>query len=178
MSAQSGSGPHSLSLTVRADAVPADGRRYHIEAGEAERLALAAEIGIPEVRELVADLTLRPLRRGAFAVEGSLQASVVQTDVVTLEPVEQRVEETVELTLAPAEAAGPAAAAPDDPDAADAPDLFHNGRIALGTLAAEHLALGLDPYPRASGVAFAAHIEDDSTASPFAALAKLKKDRE
>ena len=42
--------------------------------------------------------------------------------------------------------------------------------------ASEHLTLGLDPYPRKPGVAFAepAPLGADADASPFAALKTLK----
>ena len=44
-------------------------------------------------------------------------------------------------------------------------------------LAAEFMALGLDPYPRKPGVAFAEIVDDEVIEeSPFAQLAGLKKD--
>jgi hypothetical protein len=60
----------------------------------------------------------------------------------------------------------------------DPPDPIINGRIDLGALACEFLALGLDAYPRKPGAEFAPIIEDagDDKPKPFAALAKLKKD--
>jgi hypothetical protein len=172
----------SLSLSVRADDIPAAGRRFRVEANEAERRSLAEDLGIADVTELAADFDVRPLGGGAFSVHGSLTASVVQTDVVTLEPVRQAVEEAIDLTLVAAESAAvqPAAPGPVEPRESEGPELFQKGRIELGALTAEYLALGLDPYPRAPGVEFAAHIEDDSAAeaSPFAALAGLRKDEE
>jgi hypothetical protein len=55
--------------------------------------------------------------------------------------------------------------------------VYYDGRIDLGAIAAEHLALGLDPYPRAPGAEFADHIEDAAReTSPFAALGLLKKE--
>jgi hypothetical protein len=168
----------SLSLTVRTDEIPAGGRRFRVEASAAERFALARELGIPEVTELTADLEIRPLGGEAYSVRGKLAAAVVQTDVVTLEPIPQAVSEAIDLTLVAAE--GAAGAAASGPEESEGPDVFHGGRIALGALAREHLALGLDPYPRAPGVEFPGHIEDDSAAdaSPLAALAKLKKAEE
>ena len=47
-------------------------------------------------------------------------------------------------------------------------DVYHDGRIDLGAIVGEHLALGLDPYPRSPGVAFAGHIEDEPDADPIA----------
>jgi uncharacterized metal-binding protein YceD (DUF177 family) len=59
----------------------------------------------------------------------------------------------------------------------DPPDPIIAGRIDLGALVTEFLALSLDPYPRKPGVEF----EDAPTApddrleeSPFAKLAALK----
>ena len=174
--------PHALSFAVRAADVPAEGRRVEIKPDAAGRRALAEQLGIPEVTELVADFTVYPLGADTYSVRGSVTATVVQTDVVTLEPVRQRVDETIDLTLAAAEGASAERAkpGPGEPDEAEGFEPFYNGRIELGALTQEHLALGLDPYPRAPGVEFGAHVEDDSAteASPFAALAKLKKDEE
>jgi hypothetical protein len=168
----------SLSLAARTDEIPAGGRRFRVEASAAERVALAQELGIPEVRGLTADLEIRPLGGGAYSVRGALSADVVQTDVVTLESVPQTVSEGIDLTLVAAE--GAAGAGSFKPEEGEGPDVYQGGRIALGALVQEHLALGLDPYPRAPGVEFPDHIEDDSTAdaSPLAALAKLKKAEE
>jgi hypothetical protein len=59
----------------------------------------------------------------------------------------------------------------------DPPDTIIDGKIDLGALAAEFMALGLDPYPRKPGVAFAEIVDDEVIEeSPFAQLAGLKKD--
>ena len=47
-----------------------------------------------------------------------------------------------------------------DAEAEGGPSIYQNGRIDLGAIVAEHLALGLDPYPRTPGVDFPGHIED------------------
>ena len=57
----------------------------------------------------------------------------------------------------------------------DPPEPIENGRIDLGAVTAEFLALGLDPYPRKPGVAFESGPGRDPADSPFAALAKMKK---
>jgi hypothetical protein len=48
------------------------------------------------------------------------------------------------------------------------------GRIDLGGVITEFLALALDPYPRKPDVSFQPAIEEKDP-SPFAALAALKK---
>ena len=88
-------------------------------------------------------------------MRGTLTASVVQTDVVTLEPVRQEVSEAIDLTLVPAEddsLARSEGRSRSEVEDADERDVYRGGRIDLGAIVLEHLALGLDPYPRSPGV--------------------------
>lgn len=168
----------SHSVVVRD--VPADGRNYLVEANEEERRRVAEALGIPEVKSLRAEIEVRPVRGRAYSVRGLLNAVVVQTDVVTLELLTQAMEEPIDVTLVPANEATAKPNAREilvDAEEADGPDVFHKGRIDLGLIAAEHLALGLDPYPKAPDAAFSGYIEDDpaSDASPFALLAGLNQ---
>ena len=70
----------------------------------------------------------------------------------------------------------PAPSALEEEGDEDPPDLIVDGRIDLGALAAEFLALGLDPYPRKPGAAFEPGEEEAGRDSPFAALARLRGD--
>lgn len=172
--------PDPFSFRIVANDVPREGRRYHIVADEEQRRRLADAIGIPQIAALAADLEVRPIGGQSLTVRGALKASVVQNCVVTLEPFGQEVAEPIDLTLMRVEAGPPGQHAKEvliDPSEPDGPDLFHAGRIDLGIIVAEHLALGLDPYPRAPGVDFSGHLEDDPATdlSPFAMLAKLNK---
>ncbi len=170
-----------FSYVVRAERVPSGGKRFHIEANESERRAIAEALGIVAVTALSADIEVRPLAAAAVGVNGTLTASVVQTDVVTLEPLAQEVVEDIDVALSPAESSGRRDKRREDEEQpADERDVYHNGQVDLGVIAVEHLALGLDPYPRAPGVAFPGHIEDDPSigASPFQALKRLKRDQE
>jgi uncharacterized metal-binding protein YceD (DUF177 family) len=172
--------PESFSYSIAADAIPADGRHFHLEADEGARRRLAQVLGV-EVAMLTADIDANPLRGGSVALRGRLSAVVTQTDVVTLEPLRQEIEEDIEVTLKPAE---PTARKRDrgavvrDAPGDDEADLFYEGRIDLGALVGELLAVALDPYPRAPGVAFEPHLEDAPTEdeSPFAVLRKLKRE--
>ena len=169
--------PFSFSVPIRD--IPREGRHFRLEADEEQRGGLAAALGIPGIDELRAELHVRPALGGAFRVRGAMNATVVQTDVVSLDPIRQEVAEEIDVTLMQAEDAAPGRRPDKDlVDAAevDGPDLFHHGRIDLGVIVREHLALGLDPYPKAPGSDFPGHIEDDPSAdpSPFAALAALK----
>ncbi len=144
-----------------------EGRREVLEADAAERAALARRFGIPAVERLRAELVLRPEADGAVRAEGRLDASVVQSCVVTLEPVAQRVDETVSLRLLPA--------GREPQDEADEPDEIatRNGVADLGEAVAEQLALALDPYPRAPGAILPAEASEEAE-HPLAGLAKLR----
>lgn len=159
---------------VVADEIPAGGRDFHLEADEADRRGLADALGIPEVESLSAEIRITPIRDRAYAVRGAISAVVVQTDVVTLDPVRQKVTEPIEMTLVQAEEAAAGNPRSNEPMDPEEPDFFPAGRIDLGAIAREHLALGLDPYPRAAGVEFEGYAESDAEESPFAALVGLK----
>ena len=144
-----------------------EGRREVLEADGAERAALARRFGIPAIESLRAELVLRPEPGGAVRAQGRLDASVVQSCVVTLEPVAQRVDEAVDLRLLP-----PGREPQDEPDEPD--EIATAGGVAdLGEAVAEQLALALDPYPRAPGAVLPAEA-DDPGEHPMAALAKLR----
>ncbi len=97
--------------------------------------------------------------------------------MLTLEPVDEHVTEEISVTFLPADEIE--APSPDDEieirvDEEDGPEPLDGRNVDVGALVAEHVAVGLDPYPRAPGAVFEPHIEDDPEAdkppSPFAAL--------
>jgi len=170
-----------LPLMASVASIPPGGKHYRIEPTEDERAAIAAALGIVAVSALKAELYVRPAGAEAFSVRGALNATVVQTDVVTLDPVAQTVSEEIDLTLLPASDSPPRRRM-EEAEAeieVENADFYRGGHIDLGSIVVEHLALGLDPYPRSPGVEFPGHIEAaEAPSSPFAALAKLKKERD
>jgi uncharacterized metal-binding protein YceD (DUF177 family) len=172
-----------FSRWVKVDALPADGLTQTIEAGPDERAALAALNRLPAIASLTASFTLRRSGRGGARVTGQVRAEVTQVCVVSLEPFAATVDEPVEVRFAPAEATEAARRVREDDAEAvevggeDPPDPIVDGRIDLGALTAEFLALGLDPYPRKPGVAFDPPEPQCGEESPFAALAEAKKKR-
>lgn len=167
-----------FSRPVIAANIPPGGKRQKIEADGSECQQLAALFGIPEVAALSAEVEVLPELGQIYRVRGTFDASVMQTDVVTLEPVAQHITDSFEVSLMSADVAG--FGADETPYAGDAsetgPDLFQGGVIDIGAIVREHLALALDPYPRAPGVEFSGYVEDDPAAdpSPFAVLSPLK----
>lgn len=156
-----------------------------IAASEAERLALAQSLGVAALGALSADFQIVKRPRNHVLLEGELKAELTQICVVTLDPFETSVIEPIRVEFAPPdEAAAAAARPPREPrpgdlpeDQPDPPDPIIAGRIDLGVVATEFLALSLDPYPKKPGVAFAPPAAaEEPDESPFAALARLKRD--
>ncbi len=155
------------SVPVAVDEIPETGLHLQVEAPAPVRTAVAALASIRELPQLSAvfDLT----RRGAgVQVSGRVSALVGQTCVVSLEPIENRLEETVDVTYAP-----PAEAERTGND--EPPEPLVGGITDVGALATEFLLLAIDPYPRKQGVRFAPPKSEEGGEHPFATLATLKK---
>jgi uncharacterized metal-binding protein YceD (DUF177 family) len=162
--------PWTIPVTVAE--IPDGGSHHDLSADVAVRDAVVQLAGLRALSRLEASFDLN--RRGeGVAVRGEVRALVGQTCVVTLEPIESDVQETVDLLFMPAEKSE------EDPTTAkpkgEPPEPLENGMIDLGTIAVEFLVLGLDPYPRKPGVEFSRPESEDGRAHPFAALAALKK---
>ncbi|MBN9586786.1 MAG: phosphodiesterase [Afipia sp. 62-7] len=168
------------SVPVTVAQLPESGLRQRVEADSAQREAIAAAVGVTAVLQAVADFDLMPVADGRVDVRGRVKARVEQACVVTLDPVENEIDETVDVTFAPPSriAASPKPAQADEGEEADIPDPpepIVNGVIDLGKLATEFLVLGIDPYPRKPGVTFTPpETPEDPDEHPFAALRALK----
>jgi hypothetical protein len=166
--------------------IPPQGADIVVETTEAERRALARAFGVLAVHSLEATYHVSGTPK-RVKVRGDVRARIEQTCVVTLEPFEEAVEERVEVDFV---GQGEQRQQDDDWDdepaagrdkaareaglsTADSPDEIVDGTIDLGTLTAEFLALGIDPYPRKPGAVFAFESEG-AEESPFAQLAALK----
>jgi hypothetical protein len=170
--------PPALSRLVDVVSGLGSGVDVAVEAGEAERAALAKEFKIVGVDKLVGRFRVTPKGRTVH-VGGEVSGDVRQTCVVTLEEFASRVVEKVDLDFAQDAPVGREQEGDEtrSSELIDAPDPIINGKIDLGAITAEFLALGLDPYPRKPGVEGFAHIEsEDPEESPFAALGRLKGD--
>lgn len=170
-----------FSLTVAVRGIGRKGQTVKLEADAGQRAALAKSLAIEAIERFGVEIHLRRVSGGVVHLRGRLEADVVQTCVVSLEPMQQHIDEPVSVTLLPAETADGRSDAclRVDPMDEDDRDTYSNGRIDLGAIASEQLALNLDPYPRAPGVEFEASgsAEAREQVSPFAALARLKRDR-
>lgn len=179
-----------FSQVLEVEEVPPEGLDMTISATEPECQAIADENGLQAVGKLEGDLHIAPWHKGGLAVTGEMRARVTQICVVSLDPFDSEIVEPIDVKFAPVDVAemmppsrrglrvargdtptsGGAALAAEDP-----PDPIIDGRIDVGALVAEFLALSLDPYPRKPGVEFQ---ESEPAApadeSPFAKLEVLK----
>lgn len=168
---------HGFRKTVAVSKIGEQGLRQTIAANEEERAKIAAFLGLQGVRALSADVALSRSRAKGVLVAGSFKADVVQTCVVTLEPLDAKVEGEFERRFQPAEAVREEFEEANeilvDPLAEDPPEpLGHE--IDLGEILVEELSLNLEPYPRKPGVEYHAGPAEGRRENPFAALAKLK----
>lgn len=147
------SAPPEFSRTVRIDDLPPSGRAVVAEAAAGECEALARRLGLAGLARLEVEGKVTAIRgRTVIRLEARLSADVTQTCVVTLAPLERRIEADL-VRLYAAQAPGEAGTDEEiffDEIDEDIEPLTGN-RIDAGEAAAEQLALELDPYPRAPG---------------------------
>jgi uncharacterized metal-binding protein YceD (DUF177 family) len=165
-------GPWSVPLAL--SEVPEGGRHLDLVADRQTRAAVAEQAGLDALPRLQASFDVAPHGRGGLRVVGRVSATVGQTCVVTLEPIENEIDEAIDLVFAPGDAS-PIIGAEVDLSAADASEALIGGGVDLGEIATEFLILGLDPYPRKPDAIFQSPTAGEDSANPFAALAALKK---
>jgi len=154
-----------------------DGERLDLVANEAERRFIAGRLALGALDRLEAHVTLS--RTGpAIRAEGRMVAAVEQSCVITGEPVAAHIDEPFAMLFMPA----PKADAGFDEVELGEEDcdvvFYDGGEIDLGSAIADTLALSIDPYPRSASADAAlkeAGVLSEEQASPFAALAALKK---
>ena len=154
-----------------------DGERLDLVADESERRAIAERLGLDALERLESHVTI--LHAGPpVRAEGRLIATLEQSCVVTSEPIAAHVDEPFTLLFMP-EPEGSHSDEEIELGEQDCDVIFYDGaEIDLGSAIADTLALCIDPYPRSASANAAlkeAGVLTEEQASPFAALAALKK---
>ncbi|MEM8774516.1 MAG: DUF177 domain-containing protein [Pseudomonadota bacterium] len=159
--------------------------RHHsflILLGQEDCHALADSLGLLGLKKLRFEGTITPVESKDWLLEGKLGATVVQSCVVTLEPVTTRLEEFVSRrfieSIEETYTAGEESAMPDD----DSVDVLGNV-INLIDVLSEALSLALPAYPRKPGLEFSEALAappgvkplSDEDTKPFAGLAQLRE---
>ena len=144
--------PWSVPLAI--SDVPEAGRHLDLIADEAVRAGIAELANLRDVSRLEAVFDVALRGRGGLHVTGQVQATVGQVCVVTLEPIDNEINEPIDLLFMPEEAVAGGGEA--DPTDDDGPEPLIGGIVDLGAIATEFLLLGVDPYPRKAGAVFQA----------------------
>lgn len=169
------------SFPVMVAQLPEAGLHQVLEASAAQRDLIAKATGVNAVLSATASFDVVPETEGRVSVTGKVTARVEQTCVVSLDPVENDIDEEIAVVFAPPSQIPVSARSVqkeqgDDAEIPDPPEPIVHGAIDLGQLATEFLALGIDPYPRKPGVAFVPpETPEDPDEHPFAALKALKE---
>jgi uncharacterized metal-binding protein YceD (DUF177 family) len=174
--------PDPWSVPVSVAQIPETGMHLDIQADRAQRAAMAEVAGLREILSASAALDVTPKSGGRVHVAGHVRARVGQTCVVTLDPIENDIDEDIDLVFAPPEQIPQLAdlvdeAAKSEAEIPDPPEPIDNGVIDLGRLATDALLLGIDPYPRRPDAVFEPPVvADDPEDHPFAVLKALQLD--
>jgi uncharacterized metal-binding protein YceD (DUF177 family) len=153
-----------------------------VEADRAAREAMAEAAGLREILSASASLDVTPKSGGRVHVTGRVRARIGQTCVVTLDPIENELDEPIDLVFAPPEQIPDLSdlvdeAAESETETPDPPEPIINGVIDLGRLATDALFLAVDPYPRRPDAVFESPVAAaDPMDHPFAALKALRLD--
>jgi hypothetical protein len=172
-------GQAEFSRPVSAETIGQRDQLYEIEATEAERAALARRFGLISVDAFRAIIRLRRMGKGLIEARGRYQADVVQSCVVTLEPVPARLAEEFKVLYSTAPVR-PQREVVVAAEAEDPPEAVSGGLIDLGEAAVQQMALALDPYPRAPGAEMptgdcGGSATEEGRFNPFSVLAERGK---
>jgi uncharacterized metal-binding protein YceD (DUF177 family) len=162
-----------FSRPERIDTIGEGDREITVSASPAERAALAARFGLKAIDRLEGNFRVRRDASGVVA-RGRVVAQVVQSCVVTDDPLPVSVDEPVALRFV----AGNKSESDEVELSEDALDTmsFDGAAVDLGEAAADTMALALDPFPRGPNAAAAlkeAGVISEEEAKPLGALAGL-----
>jgi hypothetical protein len=163
--------------------IPETGLTGKRAAAPDELETVARALGLVACAGLEVSYTIAPAGQGRYTLSGMLRAEVVQTCVVSLDPVTNTIEEGFEAEFWPEKDIVPPRGGVLNLDEAADPEPIVAGQIAIGRTVFECLAQSLDPYPRKPGATldWRAPTSEDSAGGkpegPFAVLANIKTRR-
>lgn len=179
----------ALSFPVSVQRLPQKGLDVKIEANSREREALRDFHGLEDVKSFRADLQISPWKKDGVRVRGVVQAEIVQSCVVTLEPIQTRIDTKIDTIFVPENSRLARLPLDEngeliiDAEGPDIPETFSGDTLDAGAIAEEFFELAIDPYPHKEGteagppVVVDYGVDDDSgkSANPFEALKDWKQ---
>jgi hypothetical protein len=166
-------------VPVALEDISENGQSFVLVADAEARAGIARVAGLRDLPRLQADFEVTRHGVAGLHVVGRVSATIGQNCVVTLEPMENAIDEEVNLLFTPQSTVdGETADGSERSEAdTDSPEPLIGGVIDLGAIATEFLILGLDPYPRKPGAVFEPPREFRPAGGSFAALAEWTKGR-
>ncbi|MEK1887208.1 MAG: DUF177 domain-containing protein [Phyllobacterium sp.] len=176
----------TLNYPISVQRLPQNGLNIKIEADEKERAALRDFHELEDVKSFKADLQIVPWKKDGIRIRGKVRADIVQACVVTLEPIETRIDTDIDtlfvpensrLARLPLDENGELVISAEGPDI---PETFSSDTLDAGAIAEEFFELAIDPYPRKQGVEAAPPLtvdvgdDNDDVAKPVNPFAALK----
>ncbi|PCI48988.1 MAG: hypothetical protein COB49_05280 [Alphaproteobacteria bacterium] len=161
------------------------GRYFKFQATDEERHALARRYSILGLDDLDVKCRIAAARKGAFKLEATFNAGIVQACGISLDPVTDKITRKFSLSLLQPERQRRKETSQIDfsPDEEDSEFLVSN-IIDVGEIIAQYLSLEINPYPRKKGatgeelgqkiITGEDLISKKEKKNPFAALKSLK----
>jgi len=143
-----------LERVVDLDRMAAGGAALDVVASESERAALARRFGFLGLPAFAARVTVDRRPGGQIVVDGRLKGRIVQSCILTLDPVAQDLDDTFRIVFKQGldEERDPESGEAIVNAQADAPEPLAGNVLDVGEIIAEQLSLAADPYPRKPGV--------------------------
>jgi hypothetical protein len=160
--------------------IPEAGLEDAREATAGELAEVAKRLELLACTSLKAAYRISPIVDGRYQLKGRLEAGVTQACVVTLEPVDNRIEESFDVTFWPKDDIPAPSSGVVDPSDEPDPEPITAGQIEVGRIVFECLAAAIDPFPRKPGAKLDWHEPGETQAgagktdSPFGVLERLK----
>ena len=163
--------------------IPSRGADAQRKATPEECALLAKELDIPSVERLEVRYNIKPLSGGCYRLDGTLKAEVVQTCIVTLDPVRSAIDDRIEVEFRADVTHEPQGKLGEELIVLEVTEyeLLEHNRLDVGRIVAETLAAAMPAYPRSPGAALEqneAGPAEPGPASPFSALAGWKPKKE
>ncbi len=155
MSQPSDRSPKSeLERIIDLDRMGNGGAALDVVASDGERAALAKRFGFLALPAFAARVTVDRRPGSQVVVEGRLKGRIVQSCILTLDPVGQELDDTFRVVFQQgmAEERDPESGEAIVNAQADAPEPLAGNMLDVGEIIAEQLSLVADPYPRKPGV--------------------------
>lgn len=164
-----------FSRLLRVDSIGSEEEIRELRPNDSETAALAVRLGLQQLSDFTASVSVYRSMTGEIVARGRVVAGVVQTCVMSLEPVSAHIDEDFEVrfTTYPAPEPRELVIGPDDDEP---PEPLTGESLDIGELAAQQLVLALDPWPRLLDAELPDEVKPDPARDgPFAGLSGLRE---